>query len=270
MSSNSSMTSSRPCRSASPKSSASVSSTIAWSSTEFPSIATAEQRPNARAVARVLCAFALFAVVAPIHIVTKAVLGRSHWPTRFLAAISWIFGARVRMDGTPLDSHTLLVAKHELGHPFIHWLADQNHTVYVKRTHVRGAKDQALAIAAALERDQPVALFAEGTTGPGTHLLPFRSTLLEAANYASRDVVIRPVALDYGAAATEVSWFNEKAMDNVWRLLGRRGTLPVTLHLLVPLDRASDRKQLAQAARQSIGETLGLTSHAHSPIGGDK
>ena len=142
------------------------------------------------------------------------------------------------------------VAKHELGHPFIHWLADQNHTVYVKRTHVKGAKDQALAIAAALERDQPVALFAEGTTGPGTHLLPFRSTLLEAANYASKDVVIRPVALDYGAAATEVSWFDEKAMDNVWRLLGRRGTLPVTVHLLAPLDRAGDRKQLAQAARR--------------------
>ena len=242
-------------------------------------------------MARVLCAFALFAVVAPIHILTKAVLGRSHWPTRFLAAVSWIFGARVRTDGTPLGSHTLLVAnhlswfdivvvggatgcafvaKHELGHPFIHWLADQNHTVYVKRTHVKGAKDQALAIAAALERDQPVALFAEGTTGPGTHLLPFRSTLLEAANYASKDVVIRPVALDYGAAATEVSWFDEKAMDNVWRLLGRRGTLPVSLHLLAPLDRAGDRKQLAQAARQSIAETLGLTSHAHSPIGGDE
>src|SRR4029078_5887192 len=151
MSSNSSMTSSGPCKRASRKSSASVSSTIAWSSTESPSIATAEQRPKARAVARVLCAFALFAVVAPIHILTKAVLGRSHWPTRFLSAVSWIFGARVRTDGTPLNSHTLLVAnhlswfdivvvggatgcafvaKHELGHPFIHWLRGPNTTLY--------------------------------------------------------------------------------------------------------------------------------------------
>ena len=77
-----------------------------------------------------------------------------------------------------------------MGHPLIHWLADQNDTVYVKRGHVKGAKDQAMTIAKALERDKPVALFPEGTTGPGTHLLPFRSTLLEAANFAAKDVEI--------------------------------------------------------------------------------
>ena len=162
------------------------------------------------------------------------------------------------------------VAKDELGHPFIHWLADQNHTVYVKRTHRKGAKDQALATAAALERKQPVGLFAEGTTGPGTHLLPFRSALLEAANFASKDVVIRPVALDYGSAATEVSWYEEPAMENVWRLLGRRGTIPATVNVLEPLDRSLDRKQLAHAARETIARTLDLTFPGHSPIGEDE
>src|SRR5205085_9824105 len=131
-----------------------------------------------------------------------------------------------------------------------------------------GAKDQAVATAAALDGEQPVALFAEGTTGPGTYLLPFRSTLLEAANYAARDVEVRPVAIDYGTAATEVSWWEEAAMHNVFMLLGRRGTLPVTVHLLGPLDRSLDRKQLAQAARDAIGRTLDLTLHEHSPIGG--
>lgn len=193
------------------------------------------------------------------------------------------------MIGAPVRPHTLLIANHlswfdivvlggatgctfvakdELDHPFIHWLADQNHTVYVKRTHRKGAKDQALATAAALERGQPVALFAEGTTGPGTHLLPFRSALLEAANFASKDVMIRPIALDYGNAATEVSWYEEPAMENVWRLLGRRGTIPVSVHALEPLDRSLDRKQLAQAAREAIGRTLDLTFSDHSPIGG--
>ena len=240
---------------------------------------------------RVAAALALFTIVGPIHVVTKKLSGRSPWPTRFLAGVSWIFGARVHVKGGALRPHTLLVANHlswfdivvlggatgctfvakdELGHPFIHWLADQNHTVYVKRTHRKGAKDQALATAAALERDQPVALFAESTTGPGTHLLPFRSALLEAANYASRDIVIRPVAMDYGAAATDVSWCNEPAMENVWRLLGRRGTLPVTVHLLEPLDRSLDRKELAHAAREAIGRTLDLTFSSHSPIGEDE
>ena len=162
------------------------------------------------------------------------------------------------------------VAKDELGHPFIHWLADQNHTVYVKRTHRKGAKDQALATAKALERDQPVTVFAEGTTGPGTHLLPFRSALFEAANFAAKDIVIRPLALDYGAAATEVSWWEQPAMENVWTLLGRRGSLPVTIRLLDPLDRALDRKQLAQQAREQIAEALGFKSDAQSPIGGSE
>jgi 1-acyl-sn-glycerol-3-phosphate acyltransferase len=160
------------------------------------------------------------------------------------------------------------VAKSELGHPLIHWLADQNDTVYVQRGHVKGAKDQAIAIAKALEGDKPIALFPEGTTGPGTHLLPFRSTLLEAANFAAKDVAIRPVAIDYGDAAAEVGWYDEEpGVNNVLRILGRRGTLPVTVNVLGPLDRAGDRKQLAAATREEIARTLGFKSPAHSPIG---
>lgn len=159
------------------------------------------------------------------------------------------------------------VSKAELGHPFIHWLADQNATVYVKRAHRKGAKDQAIAIAKALEGTRPVALFPEGTTGPGTHLLPFRSTLLEAANFAAKDVAIRPVAIDYGAIAAEIGWWHESGKDNVLRVLGRRGTLPVTVRVLGPLDRAGDRKQLAHRAREEIAEALGFKSAHHSPIG---
>ena len=200
-----------------------------------------------------------------------------------------MIGARVTTRGEPIQGHTLLVGNHvswldililagatrcafvskdELGHPFIHWLADQNATVYVKRAHIHGAKDQAIAIAAALEGDKPVTLFPEGTTGPGTHLLPFRSTLLEAANFAARDVAIRPVVLDYGGAAAEIGWWNEAGKDNILRTLGRRGTLPVAVELLPPLDRAGDRKKLAAEARDAIGAKLGLTSGSHSPIGG--
>jgi 1-acyl-sn-glycerol-3-phosphate acyltransferase len=246
---------------------------------------------NARAALRIAGLVGLFAVLGPIHILTKALLGRSPWPSRFLAAAAWIVGARARMSGPPIRGHTLLVSNHvswidilvlggatgcafvskdELGHGFIHWLADQNATVYVKRGHVKGARDQALTIAQALEGEKPVALFPEGTTGPGTHLLPFRSTLLEAANFAAKDVAIRPVVLDYGGAAAEIGWWHEPGKDNVLRLLGRRGTLPVTVRLLEPLDRAGDRKRLTEKARDAIAQTLGLTSPGHSPIGGEE
>jgi 1-acyl-sn-glycerol-3-phosphate acyltransferase len=149
----------------------------------------------------------------------------------------------------------------------MHWLADQNATVYVKRSHRKGAKDQAIALAKALEGEKPVAVFPEGTTGPGTHLLPFRSTLLEAANFAAKDVQIRPVAVDYGPAASEIGWWEESGKANVLRVLGRSGTLPVTVHVLEPLDRALDRKQLAHAAREAIGDKLGFKLRDHSPIG---
>ena len=244
---------------------------------------------NGRGAVRIAALIGLFALVAPVHIVTKALLGRSPWPQRFLASAARIVGARVQTTGAKAGRHTLLIANHtswldililagatgcafvskdNLGHGLLHWLADQNATVYVKRSHVKGAKDQAIAIAKALERDKPVALFPEGTTGPGTYLLPFRSTLLEAAKFAAEDVVIRPVAIDYGDARAEVGWFDEEpGRDNVLRLLGRRGTLPVTINLLRPLDRSGSRKELAHKAREAIFQRLGLTSHPHSPIG---
>lgn len=194
----------------------------------------------------------------------------------------------MRLNGAKIRPHTLLVSNHvswldilvlggatncafvskdELGHPLIHWLADQNDTVYVRRTHRKGAKDQVVAIAKALEGTKPVILFPEGTTGPGTHLLPFRSTLLEAANFAARDVAIRPVVMDYSDAAPEIGWWTEPGKDNVLRLLGRKGVLPVTVSVLPALDRSGDRKQLAQQARDAIAGKLGFKSPAHSPIG---
>ena len=212
-----------------------------------------------------------------MHLFAKHVLGGSHWPRRFLGAAGWICGARVAVTGEPLKPHSLLVANHvtwldilvlggatgcafvskeSLGHGFVHWLADQNGTVYVRREHRKGARNQAVAVADALERIQPIALFPEGTVGPGDHLLPFRSTLLEAVSVARKDVEVRPVAVDYGAAATAISWCGESGKANVLRILGRKGPLPVTVRLLPPLERSLDRKALAHAAREAIGETL--------------
>lgn len=159
------------------------------------------------------------------------------------------------------------VSKDELGHPFIHWLADQNGTIYVRRSHVKGAKDQAVALGKALERDQPVAVFPEGTVGPGDRLLPFRSTLLEAANYASSEVTARPVAIDYGAAAPAIAWFQEPVKRNILRVLGRKGLLRIDVRLLDPLEPSGDRKAMTAAARAAIAVALGFTGDEPSPIG---
>jgi 1-acyl-sn-glycerol-3-phosphate acyltransferase len=271
---------------------ASASSITAWSFTASPSIAAANQpgaTGKARAASRIAALALLFAVAAPLHVVTRLATGRSRWPKRFLHLAGKIVGLDVRADGPPLAPHSLLIVNHvswldilviggatgcrfvskdQLGHGFIHWLADQNATVYVRRTHRKGAKDQANAIAEALDDGRPVALFPEGTTGPGTELLPFRSTLLEAANVASRDIVIRPVALDYGSAAAQIAWFEEPGGENVRRILARRGRLPVTIRLLPQLRSSGDRKTMSADAHQAIARALGFKSGEQSPIGG--
>ena len=222
----------------------------------------------------------VFLVYAPLHLVSKILLRRSRWPRRFLATATRIIGVQVTIDGDTPGPHSLLLANHlswldivilgglgsafvakdNLGHGFLHWLADQNHTIYVRREHRKGARNQAVEIASALHRDQPVTVFPEGTTGPGTHLLPFRSTLIEAATYAERDVEVRPVALDYGPATAEVTWFGEHGLANLKRILGRRGHMPVTVHFLPPLSRDLDRKAMAVAAHAAITATLAASN----------
>jgi 1-acyl-sn-glycerol-3-phosphate acyltransferase len=234
-----------------------------------------------RAAVRAVLLALLFLACLPLHLISKGLSGRSNWPPRFLAAAAWIVGARVRIVGEPVRPHTLLIVNHvswidilvvagatgcafvskdELGHPFVHWLADQNDTLYVRRSHRRGSADQAKAIAGALERPQPLALFPEGTTGPGDQLLPFRSALLAAVAPAPPNVEVRPVAIDYGPAAPAIGWHGEHGKANVLRVLGRKGTLPTTIHLLPPLERSGDRKLLADRARDRIAAALAASS----------
>lgn len=221
--------------------------------------------------------FLLFILCVPIHLVTKLVLRGSFWPWRFLAAAGWICGARVHVRGRWIRPRTLLVcnhtswldilvlggvtgcifvSKHELGHSLVHWMADQADTLYVRRDDPRGSPHQAQTIARQLEDPQPVALFPEGTTGPGTHLLPFRSTLFAAVAPLPRGVTVRPVAIDYGELAGEVGWYKEPGMKNVLRILGRFGTIPVTVRLLEPIPSSDDRKAIASAAREAIESAL--------------
>ena len=238
---------------------------------------------NLRAALRIAGLLLLFAVLAPIHIATKMLFQRSRWPRRFLAAAAWIIGARVRTTGAAPRPGTLLVPNHttwldilvlggatgcafvskdQLGHTLVHWLADQNRTIYVNRAARRQVGEQATAVTAALHRGEIVAFFPEGTVGPGDRLLPFRPPLFAAATHD----VVRPVAIDYGAAATEISWFGENGKANILRILGRAGTLPVAVRLLDPLP-PGDRKQLAAAASAQIARALGFKSPPHSPIG---
>ncbi|MEO5774246.1 MAG: lysophospholipid acyltransferase family protein [Sphingomicrobium sp.] len=273
---------------ASPRSSVSGSSTIAWSFTASPSTAAARQPSSTwRAAIRIFALGLLLLVCIVPHLLAKLVGGRSPWPRLFLRSAARIAGARVHTVGSQPARHTLLVANHiswldililsgatgcafvskdDLGHGFVHWLADENHTIYVNRSARRESGNQVAAIQKGLRREQPLAIFPEGTVGPGDHLLPFRSTLLAAVAPAPDEVSVQPVAIDYGEAPAEISWHGEKGAANVLRILGRRGTFAVTVRLLDPLPRSSDRKQLALVARERIAAALAASSSADTRL----
>ena len=227
----------------------------------------------------------LFFAYVPPHLLSKWLLRRSGWPPRFLRHAGLIAGIRPRTEGEPLKPHTFVIANHTswldiliLGGwtatafvskaelkttPLLGWIADQNRTLYIDRAARRDSHGQVKRIVEALEHHQPLAVFPEGTTGDGRHLLPFRTTLLEAVAPPPPGVSVRPLAIDFGDHADVVGWHSgERGMANFKRVLGHRGKIPVTIRLLDPLPSTDDRKALARHARQSIAAAL---SSLHAP-----
>ena len=242
--------------------------------------ASAERSPSKLLYAlRLAGLVGLFLAYVPPHLLSKWLFGNSGWPPRFLRHAGLIIGVRPRLEGAPLQPHTLLIANHSswldiilLGGwcqsafvskaevkttPLLGWIADQNRTLYIDRAARRDSHAQVRQIRQALEHHQPLAVFPEGTTGDGRRLLPFRTTLLAAVAPPPQSVSIRPVAIDYGDHADVVGWHSgERGMANFRRVVGNRGVLPVTIRLLDPLAPDQDRKALARHARQAIAAAL--------------
>ena len=227
----------------------------------------------------------LFFTYVPPHLLSNWLLGRSGWPRRFLRHAGLIAGVRPRLEGAPLAPHTLVIANHtswldililggwtgtafvsksELEHtPLLGWIADQNRTLFIDRSARRDAHGQVDRIIEALSHRQPLTIFPEGTTGSGRHLMRFRSSLMEAVAPAPPDVIVRPVAVDYGDHADVVGWHSgEPGLSNFRRVLGHRGTMGVTIRMLDPLPATEDRKRLATDARRAIGSAL---TSLHAP-----
>jgi lyso-ornithine lipid O-acyltransferase len=232
-----------------------------------------------RAYAQIAALAGWLALCLPPHLLTKWLTGDSRWPRRFLAGVAHIVGVRARVEGEKLRSGSFVVANHvswldivvmagttgsafvskaEVKRvPLIGWLADQNRTVYVDRSARSESHDQIRRIGEALTHPQPLAVFPEGTTGDGTRLLPFRTTLLHAVAPPPDGAVVRPVALDYHEAVHQIAWVGgEPGVRNAMRVLGRRGTMRVTVRLLEALPPHHNRKILAQQAHAAISAAL--------------
>lgn len=227
----------------------------------------------------------------PLHLIWKLLPVHSPWPRIFLGLAARSVGARVKISGTPSKHDVFFVCNHInwidilavggatgaafISHdgvarwPMVGWLAAQNNTIFVARERRHGVGEQVDTLRNALAKHQPVALFPEGTTSDGTALLPFKPALFAGLMPPPRDLDIQPVFIDYGVAASEIAWVGaEPAGANAWRILARKGPLPLTLHFLEPFDPEDfpDRKAVAAQARNRIESAHPAFKQPQAPV----
>ena len=218
--------------------------------------------------------------MVPSHAAISLVGRRDLIPPLFLATMGRIAGLRVRTEGVP-QSTGLFLANHVSWldilalartsratfvahsgltvHGGLKWLCEQNDTVFVAREKRGSVAAQVAQVRAALG-ERPVVIFPEGTTGDGTALLPFKSSLLSAVEPLAETVPVQPVALDY-ADAPDIAWHGDEAgIANVRRVLARERRVDLTIRFLEPLSGSalSNRKTMTAAARDAIAGALRL------------
>ncbi|MDF0541553.1 lysophospholipid acyltransferase family protein [Sphingobium sp. H39-3-25] len=227
----------------------------------------------------------------PLHLLWRLFRARSPWPPIFLELAARSCGARVRLSGARPARDCFLVSNHVswidilalggatgtafiskddvAGWPMIGWLAAQNNTIFIARDRRHGVAEQLESLRRAMDGHQPITLFAEGTTGNGHTLLPFKPALFAVMSPPPRAMLVQPVFIDYGPAAKEIAWHgNEGSAGNAARVLARKGRLDVTIHLLEPFDPATlpDRKALANEARNRIAACLPPFMDVAAPV----
>ena len=287
MSSSSSTRSSRRCRSASPRSSASASSTIAWSCTASPSTAIAKPaaRSNLRAAVRACagCSCCSWSVrrctsrrsaVRPFALAAGASSPLRRVDLRRCACASTVRRCSRTACSSPITpagstswssadaTGCAFVSKDELGHA-LDPLArrPERHDLRPARAPSKAAKDQAMAIAEALERD------AAGRAVPRRNDRARERTCCRSARPCSKPP-LPPPRMSRSARwrsimappRAEIGWWRGTGHGQCPAHARPAGTLPVTVHLLDPLDRRATARRSLTQARDAIAQTLGFKS----------
>lgn len=128
-------------------------------------------------------------------------------------------------------------------------------TLFLERTRRRDTHRMTASISEVLAQGEIVAVFPEGTTSAGDTVLPFNSSLLQAA--VDAEATVAPVALRYrdsgGAVAVAIAYTGEETfLSSFWRVCGMRGVSVEVRALPRLAARAADRRTLARAAEAAI------------------
>ncbi|MEM7483219.1 MAG: lysophospholipid acyltransferase family protein [Acidobacteriota bacterium] len=151
------------------------------------------------------------------------------------------------------------VAKADLGDwPFLGPMCRASDTLLIDRNTKRDLLRVGAMVEERMAAGGGVILFAEGTTGDGSALLPFKPSLLEVAARTGRPV--HWATLSYRTGADDLSprdgvcWFGEEEFMPHFRRFSRLREIEAVITFGAEPLAGSDRKELAARLRQAMGE----------------
>jgi len=152
--------------------------------------------------------------------------------------------------------------------PFFGWLAAQNDTVFLRRGSHGHARIVNTEIDALLNAGMDVAIFPEGTTTDGTHILGFHAALLQPAIETGGPIL--PLAISYHDAQGNISLAPSFAGDTTlmqcFSAILASPSLTVRLNPAPAIDtRGRTRRELSQAAHLAIATRLGFLPSSSPP-----
>lgn len=128
-------------------------------------------------------------------------------------------------------------------------------TVFVRRKAPADAARQVDALGTVLRGGHPMVLFPEGTSSGGERVLPFRSSLLQAA--VANDLEVTPGAIHYGVAPPATVegdialWGDMKLTSHLWNLLGIE-SFEARLAFGEPQPCGADRKETCRRLHRAV------------------
>ena len=148
------------------------------------------------------------------------------------------------------------IAKAEIrSWPIFGYLVAKANTLFIDRSKKQEAAKIVNITAASLIAGDNLCFFPEGTTTDGKQVLPFKSSVLQAA--ISANSVIWPVAIRYvnkdGSINTNMAYAGETVLiESMLEVIKQKNAL-VELHFLSPIETSGkDRHDLTQAAYDAI------------------
>jgi 1-acyl-sn-glycerol-3-phosphate acyltransferase len=156
----------------------------------------------------------------------------------------------------------VFVAKREVrSWPVFGWFAIRAGTVFVERERRSGARESNDAITSALAQGSLVVLFPEGTSSGGQSVLPFKSSLLEAA--ARQTCPLSAAYIEYGLDDGDVSeevcyWKDMTLVPHLINLLGK-GSIRAVVRFAPLRETSSDRKELTRRLHREVSRLGGFS-----------